>query len=607
MTIRNRSLMVLPFAFLFLLASAGCEDKTDEKTMDEKAWSEAAQYARERLAAYSTVTLTTDMQALSEKERRMIPLLIGAAQIMDDLFWIQAYGDRRPLMQSIQDPHLRRFVMINYGPWDRLAGDRPFVPGVGPKPAGANFYPPQMTKEEFEAAALPDKQSLYTLLRRDKNGRLITVPYHKAKVFEKRLAQAAQLLKEAAALAEDAGLKRYLELRAQALVTDDYKPSDMAWLDMKNNRLDIVIGPIETYEDALFGYKAAYEAYVLVKDMGWSRRLARYASFLPELQRSLPVPEAYRREKPGSDSDLNAYDVIYYAGHSNAGSKTIAINLPNDEEIQLAKGTRRLQLKNAMRAKFDRILSPIADRLIADDQRANVTFDAFFSNVMFHEVAHGLGIKQTINGKGTVREALKEYAGALEEAKADVLGLYMITRLRERGEIPEGTLTDNYVTYMAGLFRSVRFGAASAHGKANMVQFNFFADQGAFARDDVTGKYRVDTAKMQEAVKALAAKILTLQGDGDYDGTASLFTMQGVIRPVMQQDLDALAKAAIPVDVTFKQGLDALGLDREGKLVATMEKTGTDKATRDSDERRKKRTDAKQASKEKPRKDGVDT
>ena len=228
---------------------------------------------------------------------------------------------------------------------------------------------------------------------------------------------------------------------------------------MKTNTVDVVIGPIETYIDYLFGHKTAAEAYVLLKDKAWSARLARYAALLPGLQRGLPVPEAYKRERPGTDSDLNAYDALYYAGDANAGSKTIAINLPNDEEVQLRKGTRRLQLKNVMRAKFDRILVPIAGELIAEDQRSHIKFDAFFANVMFHEVAHGLGIKRTIDGKGTVRAALKEQASALEEGKADILGLYMVTRLLEQRELTGTTLEDHYVTFLASIFRSIRFGA----------------------------------------------------------------------------------------------------------------------------------------------------
>ena len=310
--------------------------------------------------------------------------------------------------------------------------------------------------------------------------------------------------------------------------------------------------------DRLFGYKAAHEAFVLIKDRAWSERLARYTTMLPALQRGLPVDARYKAEVPGSDSDLNAYDAVYYAGDANAGSKTIAINLPNDEQVQLRKGTRRLQIKNSMRAKFDKILVPVADVLIAGDQRKHVTFEAFFSNIMFHEVAHGLGIKKTLTGKGTVRDALKEQASALEEGKADVLGFYMVTKLHEKGELGEASLMDNYVTFLAGIFRSVRFGASSAHGRANMAAFNYFQDRGAFARDDSTGTYRVDFARMTEAMNALSGQILRFQGDGDYAGVVAFNRDMGVIRPALQADLGRLGAAGIPVDIVFEQGMSVL-------------------------------------------------
>ncbi len=513
---------------------------------------------RARPEIYAPYMLTADLSGLTDNERRMLGLFIEAGEVMDELFWRQAYGDRDALLATLeQQPTMRQFAIVNYGPWDRLADHASFVPGIGPKPLGAQFYPLDMTREEFEQANLPDSRSEYTVLRRDAKGALKVVPYHEE--YRDGVTRAAALLEQAATLAEDAGLKRYLLSRAQALRTDEYRDSERAWLDMKDNRIDVVIGPIEVYEDRLFEYKAAFEAYVLVKDMDWSRRLARYAAMLPELQRGLPVPAAYKAETPGTDSDLNAYDVIYYAGDCNAGSKTIAINLPNDEQMQLEKGTRRLQLKNAMRAKFDKIMVPIADELIAPDQRRRVTFDAFFADTMFHEVAHGLGIAHTIDGKGTVRDALKELGSGLEEGKADILGLYMITKLHETGEVA-GSLEDYYVTFMTGIFRSVRFGAGSAHGRANMLRFNFFADRGAFTRDSASGKYRVDMAKMGKAMDELAGLILKLQGDGDYAGVAQLATDLGVVRPQLASDLERLAQRNIPVDVAFTQGKSVLGL-----------------------------------------------
>lgn len=512
---------------------------------------------QDRLDIYHEVTLNTDLSHLSQQQQQMLGLLIDAAKIMDELFWQQAFGqDKQQFLSTIEDPKIRRFAEINYGPWDRLQGDEVFLKGYPEKAKGAEFYPFNMTKSEFDSAQINDKKGLYSVVKQSSGG-LTTSPFHQ--IYKEQLQQAAKLLRQASKLAEDKEFAEYLLLRADAITSDNYQASDFAWMDMKNNPIDIVIGAIETYEDQLFGYRAAYEAYVLVKDLAWSQRLAKYASTLPQLQKGLPVADKYKQEKPGSDADLNAYDVIYYAGHSNAGGKTIAINLPNDEQVQLQKGTRRLQLKNAMRAKFDHILDPIGKELITPSQRANITFNAFFSNTMFHEVAHGLGIKNTINNKGTVRQALKEHASALEEGKADILGLYMVTQLYRQGILNEGKLEDYYTTFLAGIFRSVRFGASSAHGKANMIRFNYFQQKGAFYRDD-KGHYGVNMNKMEQAMGDLSELILRLQGNGDYQGVGELFKQQGNISPLLASDLARLQKANIPVDITFKQGKKVLGL-----------------------------------------------
>jgi len=517
--------IIFLFSVLLLGHLSACRHKEESHSspmlpnaMAEKKNGKAAQ-ARKALApkvseVYAEFPLTGDLSPYSDKQKKMIGLLIDAAAIMDDLFWQQAWGNKHALLEDIEakyaDDNLKRLVEINYGPWDRLNGDKPFVPEYGQKPLGARFYPADMTKKEFEQAPLADKTSLYTLLRRDASGKLMTVPYHLA--YASPLNKAAALLQQAAELAEDPGFAKYLKMRAEALKNDDFRSSDMQWLDTKTNPIDVVIGPIETYEDQLFGYKAAYEAYVLLKDPVWSRKLARFSALLPELQKGLPVPEKYKREKPGTDSDLNAYDVVYYAGHSNAGSKTIAINLPNDESVQLA-------------------------------------------------MAHGLGIKNTVNGEGPVRKALKELASATEEGKADILGLYMVEKLLEKGEINEGELMDYYTTFLAGIFRSIRFGSSSAHGVANRLRFNYFADHGAFEFDPETRTYRVNPEAMHRAIAGLSEKILTLQGDGDYAGTKQWFDEKGHVSPALQKTLDRIQAAHIPVDITFRQGKNVLGLD----------------------------------------------
>lgn len=510
-----------------------------------------------KASEYVDFTLTTDLSVLSENQQKMIPILIEVAKIMDGLFWKEAYGDKSALINSLNSEAEKKYVKINYGPWDRLRENEPFIEGVGAKLPGARFYPADMTKDEFETWDNPDKTGSYSFVKRNGNGALTLIPYHK--VFEKEVKRASDLLLAASELAEDNGLKKYLKLRARALLDDEYQPSDMAWMDMKNNTIEMVVGPIEVYEDQLFNYRAAHEAYVLIKDKSWSEKLSKYAEFLPQLQQGLPVSDQYKTEKPGTDSELNAYDVVYYAGDCNAGSKTIAINLPNDEEVQLSKGSRRLQLKNAIQAKYDKILAPMTEVLVTEDQRKHVTFNAFFSNTMFHEVAHGLGIKNTIDGKGTVREALLEKGSALEEGKADILGLYMVTKLHQMGEI-DGELMDYYVTFMTGIFRSVRFGASSAHGKANMIRFNYFQSMDAFSFDNATGLYSVNFDQFRKAMNSLSEKILTLQGDGDYDGVTKLFDEMGNVGPQLQASLDRVNDAGIPRDIVFKQGTEVLGL-----------------------------------------------
>ncbi|WP_300543519.1 Zn-dependent hydrolase [uncultured Pseudoalteromonas sp.] len=511
-----------------------------------------------RLDIYTDFTLTSDLSHLSDNQKQMVGKLIDASKIMDELFWRQAFGENKDaFLAKINDEKVQKFADINYGPWDRLNGDQVFLSGYEEKPLGAEFYPSDITKEELNNAIVDDKTGLYSVIKRDEKGLLYSVAY--SVEYAQELEKAANLLREASKLADDKEFANYLSMRADALVNDDFQPSDFAWMDMKNNPIDVVIGPIETYEDQLFGYRAAYESYVLIKDLAWSERLAKFAAFLPELQKGLPVDEKYKQEVPGSDADLNAYDVVYYAGHSNAGSKTIAINLPNDEQVQLEKGTRRLQLKNAMRAKFDKILVPISEQLIVPEQRKHITFNAFFANTMFHEVAHGLGIKNTITGKGTVRQSLQEHASALEEGKADILGLYMVEQLLKKGEITDGTLEDYYITFMAGIFRSVRFGASSAHGKANMIRFNFFAEEGAFSKN-ADGLYSVNMEKMSQAMEKLSRLILTIQGDGDYQKVDQLIATHGEIKAELAKDLEKLSQANIPVDVTFKQGKEVLGL-----------------------------------------------
>ena len=303
------SLTCLCAAILFLFACQSNNSDSSTSGGSNAVEAEHSSVTNPLLSKYTTFRLTTDLSVLTDNQQKMISILIDAAKVMDELFWFDAYGDQHALISDIQDQALKSFATINYGPWDRLDANAPFISGVAAKPLGANYYPADMTKEEFEAADIADKTSLYTYIRRDDAGKLISIPYHE--MFPEKVKQVADLLLKAAELADNQGLQNYLTLRADALLTDDYQPSDMAWLDMKTNQIDVVIGPIENYEDQLFGYKAAHEAYVLVKDMEWSQRLAKYGAFLPDLQKGLPVDAKYKAESPGTDTELNAYCLLY--------------------------------------------------------------------------------------------------------------------------------------------------------------------------------------------------------------------------------------------------------------------------------------------------------
>ena len=545
--------LLIVIVMIGILGLSSCCDQDGKKAAENKTAEKPYQMKK-----YAKVKLTADLSHLSDNQKEMLKILFQAADIMNEIFWIENIEEKDAFMLGVNSEVDKQYALINYGPWDEMNNLKPFIKGYGEKPAGAQFYPMNMTVREFEKFKDPNKTSQYTLIRRNiKTKKLETVWYHEG--FKTQIDKAAALLEKASELADDKDFADYLNLRAQALLTDDYFKSDMAWLDMKNNLIDIVIGPIENYTDQLFGYKSAHEAFILIKDVKWSEKLAKYAQYLPKLQKELPVDQKYKNEVPGSDAQLNAYDVIYYAGDCNMAGKTIAINLPNDERVQLQKGTRKLQLKNAMQAKFDEILVPISKILISPEQRKYITFDAFFSNTMFHEVAHGMGIKNTINGKGTVRKALKEKFAAIEEGKADILGLYLVTKLNEMGVFTETDLMDNYVTFMAGIFRSVRFGASSAHGMANMLRFSFFLKESAFVRND-DGTYSINLEKMKLASKKLTQKILKLQGDGNYDEVSAWIDTDGKISTQLQSDLDRVNEKGIPSDIYFEQGPSVVGL-----------------------------------------------
>lgn len=508
-----------------------------------------------KVEEYARVELKSDLvNNLNDKEKELVRIFFQVGEITDNLFWKQTFGDKSQL-DTITDSYAKEFAMIQYGAWDRLDNNKPFLAGYGEKPAVCNYYPHDITAEEFDAFEDANKNSWYTVIRRNEDGSLKSVWYHEA--YAEEIGRICTLLEKAVTLAEDPGLKNYLEKRIEAFKTDDYLESDLAWMDMKDSKIDFVTGPIESYDDKFQETKASYESFILLKDEARSKDLAKFVSMLPALQKELPCAPEYKTFVPGTSSDLNVYDAVYYAGDCNAGSKTIAINLPNDERVHALKGTRRLQLRNSMKAKFDKILLPIGQLIVTPEQQKYLNFDAFFWNVTFHEVAHGLGVKQTINTNESVDAVMGTEKTSWEEAKADILGLFMVTKLIEMGEITNITAEDAITTYIAGILRSVRFGAASSHGKANMMCFNYMEKAGAFSRD-AKGQYVIDFEKAKEAMNGWAALILQTQGDGNIEFATKYRAENGGITPALQADLNKINEAGIPRDITFIQGVDIL-------------------------------------------------
>ncbi len=549
-----KKLMTMVIAFgCFAVLTTSCKDKKTD-VLEETSKSELQQKVEE----YAYFDLKTDLSQLSENDKQLIPIFFEIGQIMDDLFWEQTFGPKSSL-DTIQDKWMKEFALINYGAWDRLDNDKPFLPGYGAKPATCNYYPQDLTLEEYEAFQDKNKDSHYTVLVRNNDGSLKSVWYHE--FYKEKIDKVCALLDKAINICENPAMKKYLTLRKKALQTDDYYESDMAWMDMKDTKLDFVVGPIENYDDKLNVLKTSYEAFVLVKNEKESNKLTKFVSMLPQLQKELPCDAKYRNYVPGTSSDLNVYVVIFYGGDCNGGGKTIAINLPNDDRVQAAKGSRRFQLRNAMQAKFDKIMKPIGEMVVEPSEQSHINFDAFFWNVTFHEVGHGLGVKTTINGRGSVDAAMKTENTNWEEAKADILGLHLVCALVDKGEITNITKEDAITTYIVGLLRSVRFGAADAHGVANMMCYNFFEEQGAFKRNG-NGTYHIDYEKAEKAINAWIAMILKTQATGDFDFASQFSKEHGTIGENLQKDLDRINKAGIPRDIRFNQGLDVLGLKK---------------------------------------------
>ena len=492
---------------------------------------------------------------LDERDRSTMSELYLAARVMDELFVRQVSAENVALREKVRasgDEELITLFNLNFGPWDRVHDNEPFIGGET-KPPGADFYPLDITREEFEAhiEEHPEDreafESEFTVIRRTSGGSLEAVPYSVA--HAELLGEAAKHLEKAADLSKNGSLSNFLNLRAKAFKTDDYFESDMAWMDVEGNLLDVTIGPYEVYEDNLFNYKAAFEAFLCIRDPEESRKLDGLKGYLLKMEKNLPIADKHKNLDRGTDSPISVVDLIFSAGDTKAGVQTLAFNLPNDERVHEAKGSKKVMLRNMCKAKFDKILVPIAEKLIDPDLLPLVTFEAYFNHILLHEFSHGLGPGRITLEDGTETtsdKAMRENHSTIEEAKADVVGQYNFYYLIEEG-FYEGRLeNETAVTFLAGFFRSVRFGAESAHGKANMIAFNYLKEKRAY-KLDADGYWTVDIEKAKAAVRELSSKILMLQALGDYGGSKEFMKKYGVMGPDVKASLEKLGD--IPIDI----------------------------------------------------------
>jgi len=513
-----------------------------------------------KIRRFSPTVLTADTSRLSANDRKALQKIIEAARLMDPLFLRQVWSGNEALKMKLDADKSAvgrqrlHYFLINDGPWSRLDSNEPFIEGVPrEKPPHANFYPDDITKEEFNSwlNGLPGSEKekatgyFYTI-RRDANGKLMTVPY--SQEYREFLEPAAKLLRDAAALTTNQSLKDFLSKRADAFGSNDYYDSDVAWMDLKSP-IHVTIGPYETYEDELFGYKAAFEAYVTLTDAAESAKLTKFSQYLQELENNLPIEARYRNPKLGAASPMRVVNEVFSSGEGNTGVQTAAFNLPNDERVVKEKGSARIMLKNVQDAKFNKVLIPISRVVLTPAQQRDIAFDSFFTHILMHELMHGLGPHNitVIDQSTTVRLQLKDKYSAIEEAKADVTGLWALQYLIDKGVIDKQMQRTLYTTYLASMFRSVRFGLTESHARGVAMQFNYFTDEGAVKFDESTGKFSIDNARIKDAVRKLTRELLTIEAEGSYDKAKAMLDKYSLIRPAMKGALDRLKN--VPVDI----------------------------------------------------------
>ncbi len=538
--------------FLYSLIAAailaGCSNNEDSKEIN---------MLKDKIAQFAPVEIKYDSTVLNERERKVVRKLFEASQIIDSIYLRQVYSKNVEIKDSLQnssseeDQLKLKYFNIMFGPFDRLDHNKPFI-GTQEKPKGANFYPADMTKDEFNRWIkehpddYPDFTSTFTVIRKD-NGKLTAIPY--SEFYKPELNKAAALLREAAVYADNSSLKKYLLLRAKAFETNDYYDSDLAWMDLKDNKIEVVIGPYEVYEDEMFNYKASFESFLTIKDSAESEKLQEFGKYLKEIEEHLPIDEKYKNKQRGSESPIVVVNEVYSGGDTKAGVQTLAFNLPNDERVRKVKGSKKVMLKNINNVKFEKQLKPIAGIVLANDQLPFVTVNAFFSHALMHEMSHGVGPGFiTVNGiKTEVKKELKEAYSTIEECKADVLGMYNIIFMIDKGMFPKSFANETWTTFLAGIFRSVRFGITEAHGSGNAIIYNYLLEKGGYEYNPETNKVKVNFDKIYDSIKELANKLLTIEATGDYNGAKELIKEYAVISPSMKSIIEKLS--SIPVDI----------------------------------------------------------
>jgi hypothetical protein len=549
-------------AIAIAILIVGCTQKEAPKMSESKPATESPLAAKIR--RFAPTDVTADLAQLSENDRKALDKVIEAAKLLDPLFRRQVWSGNDALQKKLEadtsaDGRERlHYFMINKGPWSRLDRNEPFIDGVPSlKPPQAGYYPDDITKDEFNSwvATLPEPEKqratgFFTVIRRGPDGKLKIVPYHEE--YREFLEPAARLLKEAADLTTNQTLKNFLTKRADAFMSDDYYASDVAWMEL-DAPIEVTIGPYETYEDELFGYKAAFEAFVTLRDEAESAKLVKFSGHLQELEDNLPLDPKYRNPKLGAASPIRVVDNVFSSGEGNVGVQTAAYNLPNDEKVVKEKGSKRVMLKNVQEAKFNKVLVPISKVVIDPAQQSQISFEAFFTHILCHELMHGLGPHNIkVAGRDTnVRKELKELYSAIEEAKADITGLWALQYLIDHGGVDAAMERDLYTTYLASSFRSVRFGITEAHGKGQALQFNYLLDEGGIKQDESTGAFSIDTSKIKAAVSKLTSEILTIEAEGSYEKAKALLDKYALIRPAMQKALDKLSDVPVDIEPNF--------------------------------------------------------